>query len=93
MNVSLYDEDLSNISFKTVNSDGVEVLCDVLASYHDDDTDSLYVVFTDYFLDGDKFKCYVNEIVFDGDDYILKDVDDNIRDYLVQLTMSREELW
>lgn len=93
MNVSLYEKDLSDISFKTVNSDGLEVNCDVLASYCDNDTDSLYVVFTDYLLDGDKFKCYVNEIVFDGNDYILKDVDDNIRDYLVQLMMSREKLW
>lgn len=93
MNVSLYDEDLSNISFKTVNSDGVEVLCDVLASYHDDDTDSLYVVFTDYFLDGDRFKCYVNEIVFNNDSYILKEVDDNIRNYLIELTSSKEDLW
>lgn len=69
---------MEDISFTLTNKDGLDVECDVINSYYDEDNDKLYVAFTDYTLDeNDKFNLYINEIIPKNDNYEIKEMEDN----------------
>ena len=69
---------MEDISFTLTNKDGLDVECDVINSYYDEDSDKLYVAFTDYTLDeNDKFNLYINEIIPKNDNYEIKEIEDN----------------
>ena len=82
-----------NITFKTINDDGLEVLCDVLSSYYDEDNDKLYFAFTDYTLtDNNTFKCYTVEAIKSENGYDLVEIDDNeIRELLMKDVIEGEQ--
>lgn len=68
---------LEDLSFTTVNKQGLEVVCDILGTYYDEETNKLYAAFTDYFLDeNDKIQIFITEVINTGDNYKLKDVED-----------------
>ena len=71
------DFDYSKLTFETVNDQGIEVICDLLSSYHNEDTDKTYVAFTDYTLEeNNDLKLYIKELVQDGEENVLKDIED-----------------
>lgn len=69
--------DFENITFKTVNNEGLEVICDVLSSYYDEENDKLYFAFTDYtFTEDNNFKTYIVEAKKEENDYHLFEIND-----------------
>ncbi len=72
----MIDNNFEDITFTIINKDGLEVDCDVINSYYDDEEEKLYVVFTDYTLDeNNKFNLYVNELISNGNDYEIKEME------------------
>ena len=64
-------------SFTIINDQGMEVKCDVISIITDNDTDQIYVVYTDYLLTKtNKFRILISELVNENGDYILKDISD-----------------
>lgn len=67
-------------SFTIINNEGIEVKCDLISIINDNDTNQLYVVYTDYLLTKtNKFRILISQLVEENDGYILKDVDDPIK--------------
>lgn len=83
---------LDEISFTTVNKDGLEVECDAVASYYDEENDKLYVVFTDYSIGkNDLFNYYINEISGEEGNYKLTEIEDKeLRLRLINETLEKE---
>jgi uncharacterized protein YrzB (UPF0473 family) len=68
---------IDDYSFTIINDQGIEVTCDVISLINDNDTNQLYVVYTDYLLTkNNKFRILVSELVEDNYNYILKDIND-----------------
>ena len=66
-----------DFSFTIINDQGMEVKCDLISIITDNDTDQIYVVYTDYLLTKtNKFRILISELVNENNDYILKDVTD-----------------
>ena len=57
------DMNIEDISFTQINKDGLEVECDVIDSYYDEEND--------------KFNLYINEIIPKNDNYEIKEIEDN----------------
>lgn len=66
---------LDEYSFTIINDQGMEVTCDVISVINDNDTNQVYVVYTDYLLTAsNKFRILISELIKDDDNYILQDV-------------------
>ena len=68
---------IDDLSFSIVNKDGLEVICDVIETYYDEENDRLFAAFTDYTLNADdKMEIDVRELVKTNDSYELKEIED-----------------
>lgn len=68
-------KDIEEYSFTIINEQGMEVTCDLLSIINDNETDQVYVVYTDYLLTKtNKFRILISELVQDEENFILKDV-------------------
>lgn len=66
---------IEDYSFTIVNDKGIEVKCDLISVISDNDTNQVYVVYTDYLLTkANKFRILISELVEENNDYILRDV-------------------
>lgn len=66
-----------DFTFTIINDQGMEVKCDLISIITDNDTDQIYVVYTDYLLTKtNKFRILISELVNENGDYILKDISD-----------------
>lgn len=66
---------LEDYSFTIINDQGMEVTCDLISIINDNDTDQVYVVYTDYLLTkSNKFRILISELAQEGENYILRDV-------------------
>ena len=66
---------IEDYSFTIINDQGMEVKCDIISIINDNDTDDIYVVYTDYLLTKtNKFRILISQLVNENGDYILKDV-------------------
>lgn len=69
--------EIEDYSFTIINDQGMEVKCDLISIITDNDTDQIYVVYTDYLLTKtNKFRILISELVNENGDYILKDIND-----------------
>lgn len=70
-------QEIEDYSFTIINDQGIEVKCDLISIINDNETDQVYVVYTDYLLTKtNKFRILISELVEDEGSYILKDVMD-----------------
>lgn len=61
-------DDIKDITFSIVNKDGLEMICDAIKTYTDEETDKLYVAYTDYSLDENgKIRIYLAEAIEDNE--------------------------
>ena len=68
---------IDEYSFTIINEQGMEVKCDIISIINDDETNQIYLVYTDYLLTkNNKFRILISELVKENDDYILVDVKD-----------------
>ncbi len=68
---------MDDYSFTIINEQGMEVKCDVISVVSDNETNQVYVVYTDYLLTKtNKFRILISELVEENGDYSLKDVND-----------------
>ena len=68
---------IEDFSFTIINDQGMEVTCDLISIINDNDTNQVYVVYTDYLLTkANKFRILISELVENDDSYILVDVKD-----------------
>ena len=67
-----------DLSFDTINDDGIEVQCDILSIVpNEENKNEPYVVFTDYMLDeNDEFILYFGKIREENGNYLLERVSD-----------------
>lgn len=67
-----------DLSFTVKNSEGNEVICDIVSVVpNDDNPDEPYVVFTDYMLDdNDEFVMQYGKVIEVDGDFVLKAVED-----------------
>ena len=67
-----------DLSFDTINDDGIEVQCDILSIVpNEENKNEPYVVFTDYMLDeNDEFILYFGKIKEENGNYQLERVSD-----------------
>lgn len=69
--------EIEDYSFTIINDQGMEVKCDLISIITDNDTNQIYVVYTDYLLTKtNKFRILISELVNENGDYILKDIND-----------------
>ena len=69
--------DMTDYSFTITNEQGMEVKCDVISVVQDNETNQTYVVYTDYLLTkNNKFRILISELVKQGDDYVLMEIQD-----------------
>ena len=69
---------MDDYSFTIINEQGMEVKCDVISVVSDNETNQVYVVYTDYLLTKtNKFRILISELVQEDNDYVLKDVNDS----------------
>lgn len=70
-------QEIEDYSFTIINDQGMEVKCDLISIISDNDTNQVYVVYTDYLLTKtNKFRILISELVEEDNNYILKDVTD-----------------
>ena len=56
--------EIEDYSFTIINDQGMEVKCDLISIITDNDTDQIYVVYTDYLLTKtNKFRILISELV------------------------------
>ena len=68
---------MDDYSFTIINEQGMEVKCDVISVVSDNETNQVYIVYTDYLLTKtNKFRILISELVEQDDGYVLKDVND-----------------
>jgi len=68
---------MDDYSFIIVNEQGMEVKCDVISVVSDNETNQVYLVYTDYLLTKtNKFRILISELVEENGEYTLKDVND-----------------
>ena len=67
-----------DLSFTTINEDGLEVICDIKAVIpNPDNDDEPFVKYTDYSLgENQKFNYYYGKLIEDDGDYALKNITD-----------------
>ena len=71
---------IDEYSFTIINDQGMEVKCDLISVIKDNDSEQVYVIYTDYLLTkNNKFRVLISELVEANGDYILKDVNDPIK--------------
>ena len=69
--------EMEDYSFTIINDQGIEVKCDLISVISDNDTNQVYVVYTDYLLTKtNKFRILISELVEENSNYILVDVKD-----------------
>lgn len=67
--------EVEEYSFTIINDQGMEVKCDLISIINDNETDQVYVVYTDYLLTKtNKFRILISELTQENDSFILKDV-------------------
>ena len=50
---------MKNLQFEITNKDGIKTVCDIIATYHDDDTNKDFIIYTDKTFDeNNKLKVY-----------------------------------
>ena len=70
-------QEIEDYSFTIINDQGIEVKCDLISVISDNDTNQVYVVYTDYLLTKtNKFRILISELVEENSNYILMDVKD-----------------
>lgn len=70
-------QEIDDYSFTIINDQGIEVKCDLISVISDNDTNQVYVVYTDYLLTKtNKFRILISELVEENSNYILMDVKD-----------------
>lgn len=68
---------MDDYSFTIINEQGMEVKCDVISVVSDNETNQVYILYTDYLLTkSNKFRILVSELVQEGEDFTLKDIND-----------------
>lgn len=68
-------KEIDDYSFTIINDQGLEVTCDLISIINDNETNQVYVIYTDYLLTKtNKFRILISELVQDGENYILRDV-------------------
>ena len=71
---------IDDYSFTIINDQGMEVKCDLISVINDNETDQVYLVYTDYLLTKtNKFRILISELVEKEDNYILQDVKDDAK--------------
>ena len=67
-----------DLSFTTINEDGLEVICDIKAVIpNPDNDDEPFVKYTDYSLgENQEFNYYYGKLIEDDGDYALKNITD-----------------
>lgn len=69
--------DIEEYSFTIINDQGMEVKCDLISIIKDNDSDQVYIVYTDYLLTkSNKFRILISELTEENGDYVLKTVRD-----------------
>ena len=69
---------MDDYSFTIVNEQGMEVKCDVISVVSDNETNQVYIVYTDYLLTKtNKFRILISELSEENGEYILKDISDS----------------
>ena len=68
---------VDDYSFTRINEQGIEVKCDVISVVSDNETNQVYIVYTDYLLTKtNKFRILISELVEIDGEYSLKDIND-----------------
>ena len=68
---------MDDYSFTIINEQGIEVKCDVISIVSDNETNQVYIVYTDYLLTKtNKFRILISELVEIDGEYSLKDIND-----------------
>ena len=69
---------LEDLSFTTVNKDGIEMICDILTVVpNPENKEEPYVIYTDYTLDdNDEFVNSYGKIVEDNGEFVLRTITD-----------------
>ena len=68
---------IEDYSFTILNEQGIEVKCDVISVVKDNETNQVYLVYTDYLLTkNNKFRILISELVSENGNYVLHDVTD-----------------
>jgi len=71
---------IDDYSFTIINDQGMEVKCDLISIINDNETDQIYVVYTDYLLTkASKFRILISELIEVNGDYVLQDVKDPLK--------------
>ena len=69
---------MDDYSFTIINEQGMEVKCDVISVVSDNETNQVYIVYTDYLLTKtNKFRILISELVEENGEYTLKDINDS----------------
>ena len=69
---------MDDYSFTIINEQGMEVKCDVISVVSDNETNQVYVVYTDYLLTKtNKFRILISELIEENGEYTLKDINDS----------------
>jgi uncharacterized protein YrzB (UPF0473 family) len=69
---------MDDYSFTIINEQGMEVKCDVISVVSDNETNQVYIVYTDYLLTKtNKFRILISELTEVNGEYTLKDINDS----------------
>ena len=81
---------MNELKFETQDKNGNKIICDVIATYHDDNTNKDFIVYTDRTLDeNNKLKLYYSLYKKEGNNIRLIDITD-INDKKVGLELIKE---
>lgn len=70
----VYDEEMT---FVVLDERGIEVKCEVLADFYDQDAKRTYIAYTDYLFDEEnKLNIYASEIIASDNGFQLMDIHD-----------------
>ncbi len=81
---------MNELKFETQDKNGNRVICDVIATYHDDNTNKDFIVYTDKTLDeNNKLKLYYSLYKKEGNNIKLIDITD-INDKKIGLELIKQ---
>jgi uncharacterized protein YrzB (UPF0473 family) len=81
---------MKSMQFKITDNNGKKIICDVIATYHDDETNKDYIIYTDRTYDkNNKLNVYYSLYKKNKDDIELINITDS-RDKKVALELIKE---
>ena len=81
---------MNELKFETQDKNGNKIICDVIATYHDDSTNKDFIVYTDRTLDeNNKLKLYYSLYKKEGNNIKLIDITD-INDKKIGLELIKQ---